>query len=201
METLNYPFFDGEKIIENASVTVSDGQVTAISESSDTEHDHLLLPGFVDAHTHINTEVQVKALLQYGVTAACDISAGPSLIERVKPFALITSAGMTMGTLNGRGYVREALAQGAKYIKMLLMGPFMPAPVMRGLCDEAHEHGLKVAVHATTIRAQKMSVEAGVDILIHIPMEKRYPQALAEKIAEKGIVNIPTLVMMENFCT
>ena len=200
METLNYPFFDGEKVIEDASVTVKDRQAAAVSETFDDRRSLLLLPGFVDAHTHIDSEVQVETMLKHGIMAACDISASPSLINKVKPFTIVTSAGMTMGTLNGRGYVREAIAGGAQYIKVLLMGPFMPKPVMWALCDEAHEHGLKVAVHATTVRAQKMSVEAGADILIHIPLEAQYPRSLAETIAAQGIVSIPTLVMMENFC-
>lgn len=200
METYNCMYFDGEKLTENASVTIENGAAVSVSESNSPDGNCFIMPGPADTHVHISSKAQIETMMKYGVTAACDVASSADFAEQVRPFTLICSAGMTMGTLNGRGYVRDAAASGAKYIKVLLMGPFMPKPVLRSICEEAHELGLKVAVHATTVKAQKMSVEAGADILIHIPMEEHYPQSLAEEIAEKEIVNIPTLVMMENFC-
>lgn len=40
-----------------------------------------------------------------------------------KLFEIVSSAGMTMGTLNGKSYVEKAKANGASYIKVLLMDP------------------------------------------------------------------------------
>lgn len=198
--TLNYPLFDGEKIIENASVVVENGIVTSVAEAESVDSRCLLMPGLMDAHTHMSNGDQIRCMLKNGITATCDVSAPYSLIVDSKQLTIVSSAGMTMGTLNGRGYVNKAIESGAKYIKVLLFEPnMMPKAVLKSICQAAHEHGLKVAVHATSIRAEKMAVECGADILLHVPMKEEFPEKLANEIAAKGIAVAPTLVMMEAF--
>ncbi len=198
---LNYPLFDGEKVIENASVVIRDGVISAIGSSERTDADGLfMLPGLIDAHTHINTAAQAATMLKCGITAACDISAPASLIARSEHFTFVSSAGMTMGTLNGRAYAKHAIACGAAYVKVMLTEPnLMLKGVLRDICDTAHESGLKVAVHAVSVKAVKTAVGCGADILIHVPMKEVFPRELAEEISEKGIAVVPTLVMMKAF--
>lgn len=197
---LNYPLFDGEKVIENASVTVENGMITAVGEAESVDRDRLLMPGLIDAHTHMSDAEQIGLMLKNGITAICDVSASPSLVERSKPFTIIPSAGMTFGTLSGKGYVKQAIENGAKYIKVLLFEPnLMPKSVLKSICETAHENTLKVAVHATSVKAEKMAVDCGADILLHVPMKETLPESLARTIAEKEIAVAPTLVMMETF--
>lgn len=201
--TLQYPVFDGERIIENASVVVENGIITSVAAATEAESvdsRYLLMPGLMDAHTHMSSEEQIRCMLRNGVTATCDVSAPDSLMAASKPLTIISSAGMTMGTLNGKGYVNKAIESGAKYIKVLLFEPnMMPKAALRSICQTAHEHGLKVAAHATSIKAEKMAVECGVDILLHVPMQEDFPESFANEIAAKGIAVAPTLVMMEAF--
>lgn len=198
---LNYPLFDGEKVIENASVVIKDGVISSIGEAKRADCGELfMIPGLIDAHTHINTAAQTQAMLKHGVSAACDISAPASLVSRSEFFTFVSSAGMTMGTLNGVSYVKQAISCGAKYIKVMLTEPvFMPKSVIRDICDTAHENGLKVAVHAVSLKAVRAAVSCGADILIHVPMKEEFPRELAETISEKGISVVPTLVMMKAF--
>lgn len=200
---LKHPFFDGEKVIENAAVVMEGGRITQIKQISETENvdgDYFLMPGLVDAHTHMGTLEQVDDMLKCGVTATCDVSASESLVQAAKPFTMFSSAGMTMGTLNGKSYVQKAINAGAKYIKILLMEPnLMLKGVLKDICSRAHDNGIKVAVHAVSVKAVKMSVESGVDILLHVPMKEEFPVELAKEIVEKGIAVAPTLVMMEKF--
>lgn len=198
--TLNYPLFDGEKVIENASVTVTDGIITSVTEGECADSNYLLMPGFIDAHTHISAESQTEIMLKNGITATCDVSAPNSLIENSKRFTIFSSAGMTMGTLSGKNYVKTALQNGAKYIKVLLMEPnLMLKSVLKDICTSARENGIKVAVHAVSLKAVRMAVDCGADILIHVPMKEEFPKELAEKIAQKGIAVAPTLIMMKTF--
>lgn len=197
---LSYPIFDGRKVIENASVVIRDGMIADVNEAENADSHYFLMPGLIDAHTHMCTEEQVRAMLGSGVAATCDVSASASLVEKAKPFAIISSAGMTMGTLNGKSYVKKAVGDGARYIKVLLMEPnLMLKSVLKSICNAAHDNGIKVAVHAVSVKAVQMSVDCGADILIHVPMKERFPDALAKTIAEKGIAVVPTLVMMEAF--
>lgn len=197
---LNYPFFDGEKVIENTAVVIRDGMITRMEKTEATDGNYFLLPGFIDAHTHINTREQMERMLKNGVMAACDVAASAELIQSAKPFTIVSSAGMSMGTLNGKAYVKRAIDAGAKYIKVLLMEPnFIRKSVLKDICNTAHQNGMKVAIHTVSLKAVNMSVECGADILLHVPMKERVPQALAQTIAEKGIAVAPTLVMMETF--
>lgn len=197
---LNYPFFDGEKVIENAAVVTEKGIITQIKEAEAVHGEYFLMPGLVDAHTHINTIEEIEALQKNGVTATCDVAASASLVQNAERFTICSSLGMTMGTLNGSSYVKKAIQTGAKYIKVLLMEPnLMLKSVLKDICNTAHKNDLKVAIHAVSLKAVKMSVDCGADILIHVPMKEEFPQSLAETIAERGIAVIPTLVMMETF--
>lgn len=196
----NGPFFDGEKVVENAAIEIKDGMITRIEAAEEKKQDGFLMPGLLDAHTHMGTESQVQAMLKHGVVATCDVAASAALIQDATPFTIVSSAGMTMGTLHGKSYVKEAIEAGARYIKVLLMEPnLMLKSVMKDICDTAHENGIKVAVHAISVNAVQMSVDCGADILIHVPMKETFPEALAERIAKKGIAVAPTLIMMETF--
>ncbi len=198
--TLQYPLFDGEKIIENASVTIENGIIAAVTEANSPQSDCLLMPGLIDAHTHMTSDAQVQTMLQNGVVATCDVCAPATLVERSKQFTIVSSAGMTMGTLHGSGYVKKAMESGAKYIKVLLFEPnLMPKSVLKSICEAAHDYGLKVAVHATSVKAESMAVSCGADILLHVPMKEALPTDLAKEMAERGIAVAPTLVMMETF--
>lgn len=197
---LNYPLFDGEHVKEHASVVVENGVITAVEESEYPETNCFLIPGLIDAHTHMGTKGQINAMLGSGVTATCDVAAPASLIADSGPFTIVSSAGMTMGTLHGKSYVQRAIEDGAAYIKVLLTEPnLMPKPVLKDICQTAHKHGIKVAVHAVSVKAVQMSVDCNADILLHVPMKEVFPEELAKTIAEKRIAVAPTLIMMEAF--
>ena len=203
MTKLKYPLFDGEKVWEGAAVTVENGLITSVSACDPAEcGEGFLLPGLIDAHTHIWTDVQVDALLRSGVTTACDVAASKELVESSKHLEIVSSAGMAMGmVLNPKGFVERAAANGARYIKVLLFNGFsIGKPALRSIVKVAHEKGLKVAVHATEIATVRQAVDAGADILLHVPMKEAFPEELAKTIAQKGIAVAPTLVMMEAFC-
>lgn len=198
--TLNYPLFDGEKIIENASVKTENGIITAVTEVQNVDSRYLLMPGLIDAHTHISTEYQVSEMLKCGIVAACDVSAPSGLVAGSKDLTIISSAGMSVGTFSGKGYVKRAIESGAKYIKVLLFEPnLMPKAALKSICISAHEQDLKVAVHATSTKAERMAIECGADILLHVPMKEELPESLAQEIAERTVAVAPTLVMMETF--
>lgn len=197
---LSCPCFDGENVVENARVEIKGGKISRVEKTDTVDENCFLVPGFIDAHTHINTRMQTEAMLKNGVIATCDVAADVSMARSVEPFTLVSSAGMTMGTLNGKSYVQSAIAAGAKYIKVLLMEPnFMLKKVLKDICDTAHDNGKKVAVHAVSVKAVEMAVDCGSDILLHVPMKEKYPEKLAKTIAEKRIAVVPTLVMMETY--
>ena len=202
MQELKYPLFDGKKIWDGASVIIEDGVITSIKECDPKEcGDGLLMPGLIDAHTHMESMSQVERMLKNGITATCDVNGSWNLIRFSEDLKIVSSAGMAMGlVINPKGFVEKAVKNGAKYIKVLLFSTVsIGKPALTGIVKAAHSKGLKVAVHATEISTVKQTVDAGADILLHVPMKEAYPEELAETIAEKGIAVAPTLVMMETF--
>ena len=202
MITLKYPLFDGEKIWEGATVTVENGVITSVTACNPTEcSDGFLMPGLIDAHAHMGTQEQVQAMLRNGITATCDVSAHRELVEGSKQLDIVSSGGMAIGmVMNPRGFIEKAIANGARYIKVLLFNTFsIGKTALRGIVKAAHEKGLKVAVHATEVATVWQAVEANADILLHVPMKEAFPEELAKNIAQKGIAVAPTLVMMEAF--
>ena len=64
---------------------------------------------------------------------------------------------------------------------------------MNALVASAHERGLRVVAHAAAPGAVEMALEAGADLLTHVPLGPPLPPELAERIP----VAVPTLTMME----
>lgn len=202
MTKLQYPLFDGERVWEGAAVTIESGIVTSVQDCDPAQcGEGFLMPGLIDAHTHMETPAHVEAMLQNGITATCDVSASKALVDASRQLEIVSSAGMAMGmVMNPGGYVEKAVARGAKYIKVLLYNPCsIGKPALRGIVKAAHAKGLKVAVHATEVATVWQAVEANADILLHVPMQEVFPEKLAKAIAQTRIAVAPTLVMMQTF--
>lgn len=203
MTELRYPLFDGEKLWEAACVTIENGVIADVSviDSSEVDSNCLLMPGLIDCHTHMTSEEQISVMLSNGITATCDVSAPVAMIQKSRQFRIINSAGMAMGFVtSGKGYVETAVIKGAEYIKVLLFDHnTISRHALRSMAKCAHEKGLKVAAHATSLNTYRLAVECDVDIILHVPLKEHFPEELAHNIAQKGIAVAPTLVMMEAF--
>lgn len=189
--TLNYPVFDGTRVWEKASVVIEDGMISheTVLGAGNVDSRYFLMPALIDAHTHMGTQEQVSAMLKHGIAATCDVCASPELIATADKLTIHSSISMAMGmVLSGRAFVDKAVRSGAKYIKVLLFSPHsIGQKALSSIVEAAHEKGLKVAAHATEVATVRQAVEAGADILLHVPMKETFPEDLARAIAEKGI--------------
>lgn len=202
MPELKYPLFDGKRLWDGAAVTVENGTVTSVRACDAAECGAgFLLPALIDAHAHMSDAAHVEAMLRSGIATVCDVSAPAELAHASAHLSLVRSTKMAMGVVpDPKEYVERAVAGGAQYIKVLLLNTLsVGKPALRAIVAAAHEKGLKVAVHATAVATVRQAVEAGADILLHVPMKDTFPEPLANAIAEKGIAVAPTLVMMQTF--
>lgn len=206
---LNACIFDGKDIHESTGIVIKDGVLlNGVSEGNKiSSEEFFLMPGLIDAHTHISFVNQLKKLRKNGVTGSCSISS-PNYIKRKENYPKIWSPYSMAwgGTTNAKTYVENEISHGADYIKIMIdestrMGfKTIKYNVLCDIVKYAHENNLKVAVHAVTVKSVEMTIKSNADILIHVPLKESIPMELIKQIRLQNMAVIPTLVMMRAFC-
>jgi imidazolonepropionase-like amidohydrolase len=180
-----------------------------------------LLPGLIDAHVHLLEQRHLQRLAAFGVTTALDMGAWPpSMVDSLRNrtgMADIRSAGIpatTAGSMHSRlpGYPAEELvdgptgaaqfvidriAEGADYIKLIADIPGPDQETLDALVGASHRHGKRTIAHAASTAALEMALQAGVDMVTHVPLDRRLTESTAARIFAQKCVSIPTLTMMK----
>lgn len=85
--------FDGQTVIDRGAVLISSGKIAKVSSKPIeftgavvSKPGHTLLPGFIDAHVHIDfgNESGLAQGLRFGVTTQCDLGNAPFQIEKLR---------------------------------------------------------------------------------------------------------------------
>ena len=196
----NVRVFDGEKTIANANVVVRDGKIEAIGgavPSGLTAIDgtgRTLMPGLIDAHTHVFGDALARAL-EFGVTTELDMFTDHSLAktmraEQARPGGapgradmlsagtLITAPGghgteygMRIPTLespkDAKAFVDARIAEGSDYIKIVY--------------DNGASYGLKIpTIDRATLEASVSAARsAGKLAVVHIGSHDAANDAIA----------------------
>ncbi len=151
----NVRVFDGETVIPSATVVVQDGLITAVGEAIEPPADaqlidgtgKTLLPGLIDAHTHVFNEAALQQALIFGITTELDMfmdhalattlrqqQAETGAVDRADLFSAGTLAtapdghgtqfGLAIPTLTGpeeaAAFVADRVAEGSDYIKIII---------------------------------------------------------------------------------
>jgi len=185
-----------------------------------------LLPGLVDTHVHVETHAALEACARWGVTTAFDMGTPRSgrtlplrhlpgmtdLFSAGCPAVAPGSAPITVmgypddaavpGPDAAEAFVARRVRDGVDYLKVLVEDPGQPGAkafspeTVTALVRSAHTRGLKVVAHATDDVSYRTAVQAGADIVTHVPMRT----VVAADLAREGLVVAPTLVMMRGVC-
>lgn len=107
--------FDGERTIEHASVLVRAGRIAAVGRADRLATDlpiidgsgRTLLPGLIDAHTHIQSRLDLQKSLVFGVTTDLSLHMPPQLAKELENGqdgqADLLSAGFSATAPGGHG--------------------------------------------------------------------------------------------------
>ena len=150
----NVRVFDGLQVIPNTSVLMQDGLIVAIENTLVAQQEtqvidgtnHTLLPGLIDAHTHVIDVSALKDALVFGVTTELDMFMDIHLAMEIKrqeatgqgddradlrsagtaitaPNGHCTEYGIPIPTINGpeeaQAFVDARIAEGSDYIKII----------------------------------------------------------------------------------
>ena len=185
-----------------------------------------LLPGFIDCHVHLASLAQLEHGTQWGCTTMLDMGsqsmAVTNSLRHRKGFADIRGAGnvasapggfqttrmgfpassVVTGPGDANRFVANRVAEGADYIKVIVEDPHrmgsaaLDVATIAAIGVAAHQAGLKVIAHVTTLAALTNAADAGVDVLTHAPIDADVDENLVASIAKRGMVSVPTLTMM-----
>src|SRR6266566_4722646 len=199
----------GERPRENVTVVIREGRIASVGERvppADAEVIDLegktLLPGLIDAHTHLSSLEGVpeelrayglvhamRNLLKAGITTVRDLGAYGDSLQRLRDAAQRGLCEAPRLVLCGQ--VISATCAGAKAF------PGMYREELVALAEEAHRLGLPVASHAEGADGIRLSVEARADTIEHGEEGHLVPEALAA-MAEHGTILVPTLSVFDH---
>lgn len=186
-----------------------------------------LLPGLIDTHVHVDRVSQLQMCASWGVTTLLDMGskdlAGLAVLKTGRGHPALRSAGnpasapgsvfvRKMGfsvstAVTGPGdaarFVAERVAEGSDYIKILVEDPKIPgtralgAETVAALVAAAHEAGLMTVAHVVSADTMARAVRAGADVVTHTALTSDLGPGLEVMLAERPVVLIPTLTMMQ----
>ena len=202
-------------VIERGSIVVRGGKIVSAAAGAPSSTSGTVLdargmsamPGFIDAHRHINTgpneKAQMQAFLEAGYTTILS-GGGPAegnitLRDRIDKGILNGPRIIPSGSLRlnnhtpetARAEIRKMAAMGVKFTGEISLTP-VPGPtekeleVLRAVVDEAKQAGVFVQVHAVSSKAMIAAVDAGARLLVHLPNKDWVSKEDAKKLASTG---------------
>jgi len=209
-------------VIESGSIVVRAGKIASVASGAPSGKSGktidakgmTAMPGFIDAHRHINTgpneKQQMQALLEAGYTTVLS-GGGPAegnitlrdhidkgLINgpRIIPSGSLRLANNTPEM--ARAEVRKMADMGIKFTGEIALTP-IPGPsdkeleILRAVVDEAKKVRIMVQVHAVSSSAMVGAVESGVPLLVHLPNKDWVSKEDAKKVADAGVKVLGTV--------
>jgi len=202
-------------VIERGSIVVRAGKIVSAAPGTPAATAGTVIdakgmsamPGFIDAHRHINTgpneEAQMQAFLEAGYTTILSgggpaegnitlrdhIDGGQINGPRIIPSGSLRLANNTPE--NARAEIRKMAEMGIKFTGEISLTP-IPGPsekeleILRAVVDEAKKVGVMVQVHAVSTKAMVAAVDAGVPLLVHLPNKDFMSKEDAKKLAASG---------------
>jgi imidazolonepropionase-like amidohydrolase len=202
-------------VIERGSIVVRAGKIVSAAAGAPAAAAGTVIdakgmtamPGFIDAHRHINTgpneKAQMQAQLEAGYTTILSgggpaegnitlrdhIDSGQINGPRIIPSGSLRLANNTPE--NARAEIRKMAEMGIKFTGEISLTP-VPGPsekeleILRAVVDEAKKAGVMVQVHAVSTKAMVAAVDAGVPLLVHLPNKDFMSKDDAKKLAASG---------------
>jgi len=202
-------------VIERGSIVVRGGKIASVAAGAPSATAGQVIdakgmsamPGFIDAHRHINTgpneKAQMQAQLEAGYTTILS-GGGPAdgnltLRDHIEKGQINGPRIIPSGQLrlnnhtpeSARAEIQKMAAMGIKFTGEISLTP-VPGPtekeleVLRAVVDEGKKAGVMIQVHAVSSKAMVAAVEAGVPLLVHLPNKDWVSKDDAKKLAAAG---------------
>jgi len=101
-------------------------------------------------------------------------------------------------------FVPQLILAGSDYIKFMVDDgaieghpgiPVLDRATLTAGVAEAHRHGMMTIAHALTLEATKLCLEAGIDGLAHVFMDRAHDQEIVNLMVKSGAFVVPCIVL------
>lgn len=184
--------------VGRADVHVAGGRIVAVGEvSADLPTVDVtgrwLVPAFIDSHVHLAYRPVASDLADGGVAGVVDLGAPESWLAEPIAAPRVLASGPMITAVGGyptrswgadgyglevrdpdeaRAAVDRLHAAGARLIKVpITEPPVLGEATLAAVVEQAHARGLKVGAHALGDAEAAVAAAAGVDVLVHAPLE------------------------------
>jgi imidazolonepropionase-like amidohydrolase len=211
-------------VINSGTILVRAGKIVSVAQAAQSPANTQgmktidakgmsVMPGFIDAHRHVNAgpmeKVQMQQLLDAGYTTILS-GGGPAegnitLRDHIEKGVIngprIIPSGSVRLTLTpeqARAEVRKMAAMGIKFTGEISLTP-KPGPTaqeletLRAIVDEGKKSGVYVQVHAVSPQAMMAAVDAGVLKLVHTPHFGWLTFEDAKRVSAAGVKQLSTI--------
>lgn len=126
-------------------------------------------------------------------TAGSGLVAAPaSGLASGAPFFAVDAVHEVTGPDDARAHVRHLAAQRADAVKFWVddrggAAAKLSPEAVRAIVDEAHRHGLKAAAHIYTVEDARTALDAGADVLAHMPRSPEPDRELLDRLTEGDV--------------
>jgi imidazolonepropionase-like amidohydrolase len=210
-------------VVERGAIVIRDGRIVSAAAGAPQTtsglqvidaHGMTAMPGFIDAHRHVNTgsneKEQMQQLLDAGYTTILS-GGGPAegnltlrdhiekgLIKgpRIIPSGRVDLANNTPE--KARAEVQRLAGLGVKFIGEMSLTP-KPGPSatemqnLKAIVDESKKAGVWVQIHAVSPQAMMAAVDAGVPKLVHTAHFGWVSEEDAKRVAAAGVKQLSTI--------
>jgi len=200
--------------------------VTEVSEVFDGKG-QTLIPGLIDSHIHLTGRKCLEQATDWGITTMLDMASpskefvdahrNQEGLTEIRSCVLPASASGGIQTKvmgfpersvvtqpeDAKRFVNEQITSGADYSKVIIEDPkimksaALTPDIVKALVKVSHQKGMRVFAHASSINALQIGVDAGVDVLCHVPVGQLVSENLIKEIADKKLAVVPTMIMMK----
>ena len=228
----NVRLLDGDSLSDELTVVLNGSLIASVSSEPVDVADaidgrgHVLLPGLIDSHLHVDGRASLEACANWGLTTVVDLAVRDirSLdpLRHAEDLPTVLTAGVPASAPGGQhvkkmgfppssaltdaaaahSFVAEQVAAGADLIKVIVEDPkvpgtkALPVAVIAAVVTAAHDAGKLVVAHAVTTASITTAHDAGVDVITHAPLNADLAPDLIATLASHQVVLIPTLTMM-----
>lgn len=210
----------GTSPIENGTILVRDGRITAIGANVSIPPDaqridvrgKTIIPGLINAHGHVGDLSQLGVYARYGVTTVFSLGGDKELELRDRTRAEQQTPNLTRARLfiagpiptsktpeDGRKAVDANAAAKTDIMKIRIddqLGTAAPMPpdVYTAIIEQAHKDGLRMAVHVVKLADAKAVLRLGTEYIAHSVRDQDIDGETIALLKKNGAFYCPTLM-------